>query len=50
MHLFPRTSDRAPWQNKQNYLDDREHFRNDPLEDGVLKFTGPTAAGERQAA
>ena len=50
MHLFPRTSDRAPWQNTQNYLEDREHFRNDPLEDGVLKFAGSATAGDRHAA
>jgi hypothetical protein len=41
VHLFPRQGDRAPWQNTQNYLHDREHFARDPLEDGVLQYGNP---------
>jgi cation diffusion facilitator CzcD-associated flavoprotein CzcO len=41
--LFPRQGDRAPWRNTQNYVEDREHFRNAPLADGVLSFDHPRA-------
>ena len=44
LDLFPHQGDRAPWQNTQNYVADREHFRNDPLEDGVLTFDNPAQA------
>ena len=36
--LFPRQGDRDPWQNHQNYLEDRKLFRDAPLEDGALRF------------
>ena len=38
---FPRQGDRAPWQNRQNYLEDREEFRKATLDDGVLDFNNP---------
>ncbi len=41
--LFPRQGDRAPWRNTQNYVEDREQFRNAPLADGVLSFDHPRA-------
>ena len=40
---FPRQGDRAPWQNRQNYLEDREEFRKATLDDGVLAFDQPAS-------
>ena len=39
MHLLPKQGDRAPWVNSQNYFTDRKMFRDDPIEDGVLRFS-----------
>ena len=41
MHLMPRQGDRAPWLNPQNYAADRRMLRRDPVDDGVMRFTGP---------
>ncbi|MEQ8659851.1 MAG: NAD(P)/FAD-dependent oxidoreductase, partial [Gammaproteobacteria bacterium] len=49
MHLFPRQGNRDPWQNHQNYLQDRDLIRNAPLEDGVLEFTRGAATGTAAA-
>ena len=43
MHKFPRQGDRPPWINPQNYRADRKLVLKDPLEDGVLQFTGSRA-------
>jgi cation diffusion facilitator CzcD-associated flavoprotein CzcO len=41
MHLFPKQSDRDPWQNTQNYKLDKALMRKAPIDDGVLIFTSP---------
>lgn len=38
MHLFPKQGDQGPWVNPQNFRKDRQMFRDEPLEDGALKF------------
>jgi cation diffusion facilitator CzcD-associated flavoprotein CzcO len=45
MHLLPRQGNIAPWLNTQNYLLDRKTLGEDPVDDGVLEFTNPPAAG-----
>jgi cation diffusion facilitator CzcD-associated flavoprotein CzcO len=41
IHRFPRQGDRAPWLNPQDYRRDVEMLRNDPVDDGVMRFTRP---------
>ena len=38
MHLFPKQGDHAPWQNTQNYTQDKQIVRKAPLEDGRLRL------------
>ncbi len=45
MSTLPKTGDREPWLNPQNYLGDRERFLEHTLDDGALVF-GKTNAGE----
>jgi hypothetical protein len=45
-----RQGDRAPWINRQNYLEDRKMIREESLEDGVLKFSNPPASHAAPAA
>ena len=45
MHLFPKQGDRAPWINTQDYARDKKLIGSAPLEDGVLTFDSPLAAG-----
>ena len=40
MHLFPKQGDRAPWLNTQDYKRDKKLFRDGPIEDGCLQFSG----------
>jgi len=40
MHRFPKQGDRAPWLNPQRLAPDRKLFRSDPLDDGVMRFSG----------
>lgn len=47
MHRFPRQGDHAPWLNTQDYRRDREMLRREPVDDGVLRFSG--ADRERQS-
>ncbi len=50
MPSFPSQGDREPWLNPQDYLRDRKMFRKADLDDGNLRFGGPTGrAGARQA-
>ena len=44
MHLFPKQGDQSPWVNPQNFRKDRQMFRDEPLEDGALKFEQASAA------
>ena len=44
MHLFPKQGDQGPWVNPQNFRKDRQMFRDEPLEDGALKFEGASPA------
>ncbi len=46
---FPKQGDREPWINPQNYRKDRLMFRNAPLDDGVLRFSGPRPAASGKA-
>ena len=41
MHLLPKQGDREPWINPQNYRRDKKMFKNDPVDDGVMRFTIP---------
>ena len=43
MHLLPKQGDRAPWTNTQNYVADKKTIRDGPIDDGVLRFSNPTA-------
>lgn len=43
---LPHQGDRPPWQNRQDYLADREEFRKQPLDDGVLCFDSPSSPKE----
>ena len=40
MHLLPKQGDRWPWTNTQNYLADRKAILEEPIDDGVLRFSG----------
>ena len=40
MHQFPRQGDREPWINPQNYKRDKKMFRDSPIDDGVMIFSG----------
>lgn len=40
LHRFPRQGDRAPWLNPQDYRSDVVLLRKDPVDDGVMRFTG----------
>lgn len=44
MHLFPRQGDRAPWQNTQNYAQDKKMIRQAPIDDGAVIFSNPVPA------
>lgn len=39
LHTFPQQGSHAPWQNTQNYLEDRKLLGEADLEDGVLQFS-----------
>jgi cation diffusion facilitator CzcD-associated flavoprotein CzcO len=39
MHKFPKQGDHAPWQNTQDYLQDRKLLGEAKLDDGVLQFS-----------
>jgi monooxygenase len=41
MHLLPRQGDHAPWLNTQSYAADKKMVRQEPLEDGALRFSNP---------
>ena len=45
-HL-PKGADRAPWKLYQNYALDMDQLRNGQLEDGVMAFRKPSAAGQQ---
>jgi hypothetical protein len=54
LHLLPRQGTEAPWQVAMDPREDARRLDGDPIEDGVLRFSGPTAAaapaGELAAA
>lgn len=49
MHLFPKQGDREPWINPQNYAHDTRMFRQSPIDDGVMRFTGSMARAVAEA-
>ncbi|MBC7699415.1 NAD(P)/FAD-dependent oxidoreductase [Aquabacterium sp.] len=49
-HYLPKGADRAPWKLYQNYKLDTEQLHNGELEDGVMAFRKPHAAGAAPAA
>jgi cation diffusion facilitator CzcD-associated flavoprotein CzcO len=49
MHLFPRQSDRWPWQNTQNYALDRKMLRDDPVTGDALVLDNPPPVAARAA-
>jgi len=40
---LPRNSTAMPWKLNQDYLFDKKILRNDPVDDGVLRFYGPNS-------
>jgi monooxygenase len=46
MPSLPRQGDREPWINPQDYGTDKKMFRKSPLDDGVMRFSRPTARPE----
>ena len=40
MDQFPKQGDREPWINPQNYARDKKLFRESPLDDGAMQFSG----------
>jgi hypothetical protein len=40
MDQFPKQGDREPWINPQNYKRDKKLFRESPLDDGAMQFSG----------
>lgn len=40
---LPRNSTAMPWKLNQDYLFDKKVLRNDPVDDGVLRFYGPNS-------
>lgn len=48
-HL-PKGADRAPWKLYQNYAMDMDQLHNGKLEDGVMTFRKPSAAGTTSTA
>ncbi len=49
LHLMPKQGDRAPWRNTQRYAEDKKLFREGPLDDGVMAFSGPGRGASRPA-
>jgi len=45
MDQFPRQHTEAPWKLHQSYFTDRKNLRQLPIEDGVMQFHVPAAAG-----
>ncbi len=45
MPMLPKQGDREPWVNTQRYSTDRKLLLKDPLDDGVMRFTG---VGDRE--
>ena len=41
---LPREGTKAPWELTMNYVKDRKSLREDPVQDGVLQFSKPSAA------
>jgi monooxygenase len=46
---LPKGADRAPWKLYQNYAMDMDQLHNGKLEDGVMTFRKPSAAGATSA-
>lgn len=44
MDQLPKQGDCSPWLNTQDYRQDRKLMLEDPVDDGVLRFTGPASA------
>lgn len=40
MDQFPKQGDKEPWINPQNYKRDKKLFRESPLDDGAMQFSG----------
>ena len=40
MDQFPKQGDHEPWINPQNYTRDKKLFRESPLDDGAMQFSG----------
>jgi len=41
VHLFPNQGDREPWLNTQNYKRDRKALKENPIDDGHMRFSNP---------
>jgi monooxygenase len=46
---FPKQGDCEPWINPQDYAKDRKMFKSSPVDDGVMQFTSPSDAANRQS-
>ncbi len=40
VHLLPKQGDHAPWIHPQDYTRDKQLLLKDPVDDGVMRFTG----------
>ena len=50
VEALPKEGDRAPWELSMNYVKDRKTLREEPIEDGVLRFFGSEAPREKVPA
>jgi cation diffusion facilitator CzcD-associated flavoprotein CzcO len=50
IHLFPKQGARVPWKLHQNYARDVLLLQRGSVEDGVMEFANPPAAGREQVA
>ena len=47
LHEFPKQGSKEPWKLRQNYVLDIRTIRRGPIDDGVMRFSNPTARGSK---
>jgi monooxygenase len=47
-HNLPVNGDRHPWRVLQHYLAEKKILTKDPVDDGVMVFSGPVAAAKEE--
>ena len=45
---LPKNGDRHPWRVLQDYAAEKKILTQDPVDDGVMLFSGPTVAAKPQ--